>query len=368
MLENGQVFLPVSHMTSGYLLLTALSLQEAAVTRASAINAAELSRGRVLRASSDPGHVPYGYGTVEAKCFQGSVATGWQHTCVKRSHSCFRKIVSWGRCETSVRRIVRQVSRATTLLVSKYFLGWETLSLKTSVTDLRKRLAKLDFGCACCPKCGANRNGMSLLVADAGQMYEQIKPADVLANMERVVALAEHEGYRAVVLTQCKKLRGSLCRSEHVAVNGADAWPFRDLVKVLKLSLREALLNARWGDRILRQASGSPIGGLMSRLNAMLALGPSECDFACRPSAPTAAQLAAVRYVDDLLLVSTWCLGCLKPLIDQVYPSHIRFDVEQASYTKVAWLDVCVLAADNQDNQVTTDIPFNEQAWLLGQA
>ena len=123
-------------------LPTELSVQQAAILRANTIAATPLSKGRVLHASPDPGHLPYGYGTVKAKCFKGSFATGWQHSCEKPGHSCFRKIVSWGRCEASVRRIFRQVSRAATILVVKYCLGWETLSLKSSIVDLRRRIDK----------------------------------------------------------------------------------------------------------------------------------------------------------------------------------------------------------------------------------
>ena len=345
-------------------LPTTLSLHEAALLRAQTINGTKLSSGKMLRASPDPSHVPYGYGTVKAKCFQGSVADGWRHTCSKSLHSCFRKIVSWGRCEANVRRTFRQVARATTLLVSKYCLGWETLNLKTSVTDLRRCLSKLDVGCTCCPKCGVERKlGISLLVADAGQMYEQIEPSDVLANLHRVVRSAQGDGYEAVVLLKCKKLLGSLCRSSHVVVDGADVWPFRDLIAILELSLHEALLHVRWGDRIMRQASGSPIGGLMSRLHAMLALGPAEVDFVRCAASPKATEMAAVRYVDDLLLVSTWCLSCFKPVAGQVYPEHIRFDIEQASYTNVNWLDISV-KADKSD--VVIDVQFTEEAWLSG--
>ena len=178
-------------------LPTELSVQQAAILRANTIAATPLSKGRVLHASPDPGHLPYGYGTVKAKCFKGSFATGWQHSCEKPGHSCFRKIVSWGRCEASVRRIFRQVSRAATILVAKYCLGWETLSLKSSIVDLRRRIEKLDFDCICCPCCKKPRNSrISLLVADAGQMYEQIQPADVLSNLKTVIERAQQEGYR----------------------------------------------------------------------------------------------------------------------------------------------------------------------------
>ena len=187
-------------------LPTELSAQQAATLRANTIAATSLSKGRVIHASPDPGHLPYGYGTVKAKCFKGSFSTGWQHSCEKPRHSCFRKIVSWGRCEASVRRIFRQVSRAATILVAKYCLGWETLSLKSSIVDLRRRLDKLDFDCICCPCCKQPRNSrISLLVADAGQMYEQIQPADVLSNLKAVIEHAQQEGYRGVCTHEKQK-------------------------------------------------------------------------------------------------------------------------------------------------------------------
>ena len=52
--------------------------------------------------------------------------------------------------------------------------------------------------------------------------------------------------------------------------------------------------------------------------------------------------------MDDLLLVSTWCLECLEPVVKRVYPPTITFDIEKKSYTKVQWLDVCLVAADSR--------------------
>ena len=345
---------------------TSLSIGEASSMRAAAINATRLSAGRVFRASSDPSHLPYGYGTVKAKCFQGSLAEGWRHTCCKPLHSCFRKIVSWGHCEANVRALFKQASRATTLLVAKYCLGWETLSLKNSVKDLKARLAKLDLTSACCPCCGVARESrVALLVADAGQMFEQIDAADVLNNLRSAVGRAEVDGYKAVVLKRGRKLRGSLCRSEHVVVDYADVWSFKDLVAIVELSLQDALLHVEWGNRVLRQAKGSPLGGLMSRLHAMLALGPSECAFMRAPGALAAYHLAAVRYVDDLLLVSTCCLACVRKWVKSVYPAYICFDVEQASYASVHWLDVSISA--NEDG-VVVDAWLAEEAWLFGRS
>ena len=347
-------------------LATSLTIQEASSLRAAVINETLLSAGRILRASPDPNHLPYGYGTVKAKCFQGSLSDGWRHTCCKPLHSCFRKIVSWGSCEANVRALFRHASRATTLLVAKYCLGWETLSLKNSVADLKSRLCKLDLSCACCPGCGAERDSrISLLVADAGQMFEQIDPKDVIKNLRSVIECAQVAGYQAVVLKRGKRLRGSLCRSEHVAVHNADVWVFSDLLALVELSLHDALKHVRWGDRVLRQAKGSPIGGLMSRLHAMLALGPAENAVVCHSDALLASQLAAVRYVDDLLLVSTRCLDCVRSLVQRIYPEYIKFDVEQASYTNVHWLDVSVTVAEHG---VVVDAWLAEEAWLYGRS
>ena len=89
----------------------------------------------------------------------------------------------------------------------------------------------------------------------------------------------------------------------------------------------------------LRDAAGN-------RLATGSPSGEDQCS-AC-PRIPGQNQLAVVRYVDDLLLVSTWCLECLEPVVKRVYPPTITFDIEKKSYTKVQWLDVCLVAADSR--------------------
>ena len=78
-----------------------------------------------------------------------------------------------------------------------------------------------------------------------------------------------------------------------------------------------------------------------------------------------ASQLASVRCVDDLLLVSTRCLDCVRPLVQHIYPVYIRFDVEQASYSNVHWLDVSVTVAEHR---VVIDAWLAEESWLYGRS
>ncbi|CAE8583398.1 unnamed protein product [Polarella glacialis] len=346
-------------------LMTSKTPEQAAADRALAINAVQLVRAKSPTASTDPVHLPNGYGAVKAKCFKGCPSSGQTHSCEKPGHSCFRKVVSWSSCETNVRQLLRSAGRAVTILVTKYCLGWETLNLKTSASDLKQRLAGLVQPTMVCGECGAQREGKyTMLVADAGQMFEQIRAPHVLRNLSLLFERARKEGFKAVLLRATRRLSGSLSRNEHVVVNNSRTWVFDDLYALVELSLHTALLNVRWGGRILQQESGSPIGGLLSRLHAMLSLGPSEGHFVDGCSYDFPRHVAAIRYVDDAAVFSsTKCGGCLRKIMAAAVPPHIVFDIEQQSTERVAWLDLTVT---DVGGKLDVDVAYPEMPWLSG--
>ncbi|CAE8600924.1 unnamed protein product [Polarella glacialis] len=349
-------------------VLADISVAEAAKQRAEVINRTVLQSRRPLAASADPVHLPYGYGTVKAKCFKLSPETGSTHSCCDPGRSCFRKIVSWASCEKSVRQLFRQAGRATTLVVAKYCLGWETTSLKTSATDLRARLAGLPQPSFDCSECGAPRGGRyCMIVADAGQMFEQIRASNVLQNLRELFSRAGTDGYKSVNLrTNTRRLAGGLSKKAIVTVSNAETWLFSDLLALVELSLQVSLLYVRWGDRVIQQRSGSPIGGLMSCLHAMLSLGPSEVACMSRGGDTWKDHVAAIRYVDDSLLVSaTQRCSCLRKVISSAAPAHIEFNIEQESTSQVSWLDLTI---SDSGGRLGVDVAYPELAWLKGES
>lgn len=110
----------------------------------------------------------------------------------------------------------------------------------------------------------------------------------------------------------------------------------------------------RFGDTILRQVEGLPIGGGgLSDVGANIVLTVQEATWrshllwrmlaVLRSAAECSTMAACTRYVDDVLAISTHlCLGCLEAMVVLRHPG-VPFSATKAS---VGWLDVVVHPRD----------------------
>ena len=101
-----------------------------------------------------------------------------------------------------------------------------------------------------------------------------------------------------------------------------------------------SLIKLRWylfGNRILEQVSGIPIGGPVSgaALEAVLSIDEDAFDkfgwkrFAAQYNLPGDRKhwLSIVRYVDDIFIASHWfCPGCIAKLVPTIYARSVSFD------------------------------------------
>ena len=108
----------------------------------------------ICKPSKDLQHMPYGYGTIKAKCHQGSVAMGAVHTCPKPGHSCIRRVCAWACCEMGIKRLFKKVGRAVSILVATLVKGFDVCDLKSSAGCMRTSCSKLlASGTHACIKC-----------------------------------------------------------------------------------------------------------------------------------------------------------------------------------------------------------------------
>ena len=121
-----------------------------------------------------------------------------------------------------------------------------------------------------------------------------------------------------------------------------------------------SLIKLRWyrfGNRILHQVSGIPIGGPVSGavLEAVLSLDEDSFDkfgwyrFSKKHglSGPRHIWLSIVRYVDDVFIATHWfCPTCVEKLITTIYAASVNFDTandgigDVGSFNVIKFLDL----------------------------
>lgn len=158
----------------------------------------------------------------------------------------------------------------------------------------------------------------------------------------------------AVVLAT-RRLQGCLWR--HAGCYRDDAFhvDFGTMTAVLRAGLQVRYL--RFGNAVLEQLEGLPVGGALSDVGANILLTVQEATWrsdlpwrllegfeVMRTAADVQAMAACMRYVDDVVAMSTHlCLRCLEEMVVRSHPG-VPFSVEcsTAGAPGVAWLAVVI--------------------------
>ena len=295
--------------------------------------------------------LPYAYCTLKAKCFEEGIG----RVCEKPGHSCLRRIVSWS--SHPAKTLYRGVSRAIIGLIWVLGVGFETRMLHTAVSDLRSACQQLlpPEKNKCC-RCDAVLHGLSLIVCDAAQMYEEISPQLVLEAVQSLIfrAQARYPNATGVAVAKARRLHCWIAEGTFRKRPNCRVWLFSDILTVLDLALKQP--HVRLGKFLFEQVRGVPIGGHMSKAIASAVLAVEElrwCEDRAKqlelgfatPEAhegPSFQQLVAMsRYVDDTALVSKCvCPSCLSHMPDLMYRKPICFESTPPAALGHPWLDV----------------------------
>ena len=288
--------------------------------------------------------LPYVYGTVKSKCFQGAA---W--VCQKERHSCFRKVVS---CAAwPMRKRWRYIHRALEFVMREVGGGDEVWSLREAADIISSRLQTAKVGqikrCTC-GRCGVKKTPVVAFTADAGQFFEVVSPRYANKIARTILARAARISQKYVVTVLRNAKRKAFFGG---TVNDPDtSCSFRFLLDELYLAFVAAtLVNLCSIGSSVFHMGGLPIGGVLSKIAASYVLGFEEhawlCDIVRRSSHGFAAsssswdcEVARGRYVDDILWVSAvYCHDCLAAALPCIY--SVPFTVEPECIV-VKWLDM----------------------------
>lgn len=302
--------------------------------------------------------LPYMYFNPKAKCHLG-IAPGL-HTCVKKSHACFRKIVSYFR--HPCRPLYRKAALGLRVLSSRILNTWAVPGLNVAVPRIHEANKKLISRDRCLNCQAVLENVHSLIVLDAAQMYEVVPRQDVISSVCKLTANLKPT--ISVFVDRSLKLGGYLCSKPSVNIAQATSWfDGPTLLAFVLITLAQNIVLC--GGITWCQVNGVPIGGIFSSAIAGIVLGTSEDEWEslwdavyARIVPPDSVQASKLpfphlaakyprsllfdpqRYEDDLFLNSkSLCPPCLELIPPSVY--SVDFDLSKNG-RKVIWADLLI--------------------------
>ena len=302
--------------------------------------------------------LPYAYCTLKSKCFADD-EDGAKHVCEKPGHSCFRRIISWR--SHPARRVYKGVGRAILGVIKLLGIGFETDNLFTAVRDFRGAVGKLSCSSDTCLRCNSRKPRLSICVADAAQMYEELSPTRIRDAVgflvSRLQLLMPH--VRGIAVAKSRPLHTWASNNEFRHRSASTVWTWSDIFSVLDLALRQPVV--RLGKALFRQVIGAPIGGHLSKATASAVLAVDEfkacqnlgilqaAQYVPRQATSLCEVVAFTRYVDDLAMGSrVLCEVCLCSMTSLIYSKPISFDPTKPDDFGVPWLDVWLLGVDGE--------------------
>jgi len=325
------------------------------------------------------------YATVKAKCYrdvqeignEGSPPPGQREdglVCLRAGHSHMRKICSWW--HYPFKEWLRWQARAMRAVLVMAGVGHAVPHLKGAADAFRAKVLGLPARTpgSCCRCRGEKPRRLAVVSGDAGQMYENVRPQDVVDILALLVAKAAGRGYAAVTMIQKRHSTAWLAMHVHVAKAGTKVVALSTLVPSMQLALSHDVVKV--GGSMVRQKGGVPIGGLTSDVAAGLLLGGHEeiWDHRCRVAETqqtaggqdVGGAVAQLRYVDDVVLASfEVCSACLMAQILRQYPG-VPFEVQPSVHGGTPWLDLLILPRGGREAPMVVMLP-QELRWLAGE-
>ena len=297
---------------------------------------------------SNPWVLPYCYVTIKEKCWwNGTLAA---RVCSKWGHSCVRKICAYAAWPK--KHAWRLYNKSLVFLSKTFAPGFATWGLFDAshrlFTGIRKLSRPRSSVPRCCIRCHGSCPGLNVIVADAGQFFEEVKSETACRAACSLVLQAKQKGWRTVGLCRKKKTKPFLSTASSALRGRIRFLEIDDIFQVFVSAMSVSMVSI---GHAVASMTGLPIGGLLSQAAASTVLGREEevwlrshhyrrlqgyqsvqNDWAC-----TCLQL---RYVDDVIFASyVFCRGCLIDMIPLIYVE--KFDVSPES-DEQCWLDMVI--------------------------
>ena len=290
--------------------------------------------------------LPYVYCSIKSKCFWAGHKA--QRICQQLRHSCARKICSYWKWPR--RHLWRKVHRCIDLLIKHFSPGAETWGLDDASSRLKTGLQRLRSGthpCICC-RCGLHKDPLNVVVADAGQFYEEVSPGQACAAFTGIVIKATRAGWTHVAVDRGSRKHAFLSARPPPRYNSSFIWfSLQDISCTFFAAMCVSLVSV---GHLVASLKGLPIGGLLSRAATSAYLASKEHAWLSSSSVRLEAGFHSIagfwrntmlhlRYVDDVLLASrALCRQCLLQVFPPVY-SEVSFKVAPPGLSQI-WLDM----------------------------
>ena len=289
---------------------------------------------------------------IKGKCF----ASGLGRTCLDQNHSCLRKVVNWSVAPFA--KGWRAIGRAITCMIRRVPGSREVWSLADVPSAIEDRVRSLQPPSSCCqrPGCNAPKPELVMYAADAPQMFEQITPRQVL--FAQVFWSSEYIRATGAAHIACNT-RGKPKWHSNIAWQGAvkPGWVSLSLAQLrYALWISAGCVWVAFGNAVL-QSGGLLIGGYLAKVCTSLVLGAAEAK-----SEVDDSEVAILRYVDDLLLVSSvFCYECLEVTVKNIYP--IQFLEVPPKADGFVWTDLVLHVSGRR---VVYEPKAPNRDWLTG--
>ena len=233
---------------------------------------------------------------------------------------------------------------------------------KTLIKQIKKHNHELKPNTNTCWACNNSKHGICGLVADAGSMYEQLDGEIIIKYWNEITQQLQHK-YVAVAIPHNKENKPFLVKHTYHQPKGYNLISITDITAIIHITLN--FRYAKLGNSIIKQNTGIPIGGPMSKSLTSILLCKDEQHFKTHFNSKTlwplkqntdqTTLIAVSRYVDDSIMIShLLCTPCIKKLIPVIYP-NVDFEQQTKDHdTTLNWLDLsCHLQHTNITLQLT---------------
>jgi len=219
-----------------------------------------------------------------------------------------RKIVA--NASLPAKKTWRCIGKAIEFALRAVFVVWEVKNLKVAPKQLIDGIAKLRKNpLGLCRRCRKGLSSPTVLVADAGQMYEAISSTQAVLCLHVVLSLCK---WSWVAVSRGKHRNVIPLRNRHAHKIGSLVLSQEDIFQAFYLAM--AATKVKCGGQIV-QTCGVPTGGMLSKVAASLILGHAENEFVSKrdtrdrmqfnvANIPWENLVCCLRYVDDLIMIS----------------------------------------------------------------
>ena len=290
--------------------------------------------------------LPYVYCSIKSKCFWAGHKA--RRVCEQSGHSCVRKICSYWKWPR--RRLWRKIHKGIDLLIKRFSPGAETWGLSDASSRLKSGLSKLRPGarlCAC-HRCNCHKAPLTVVIADAGQFYEEVSPAAACNAVTEIVLKASRSGWTHVAVHRSCKKQSFLSTRVSPPIGSGFVWfSLREITCAFFAAMCVSLVSV---GHLVASLKGLPIGGLLSRAAASAYLASAEQSWLSSAASRHQAGFRSVsglwsntmlhlRYIDDVILASrAFCRQCLMDVFPVVYP-EVSFKIAPTGSSQT-WLDM----------------------------